>query len=67
MILQKPTAIFEGLTQEQGEDSRGYGWRCYCGVPEKSYHSDGTTGRPYSGQVYLVFVNKGVQLAMGEG
>jgi hypothetical protein len=58
MILQKPTAIFEGLTQDQDEDSRGYGWRCYCGIPEVSYHSDGTSGLPYSVQVYLVFVNE---------
>lgn len=57
MILQKPTAIFEGLTRDEDEDRRGYGWRCYCGIPEYSYHSDGTPGRPYPGQVYLVFVN----------
>ena len=57
MILQQPTAIFEGLTQDEDEDRRGYGWRCYCGVPKHSYHSDGTPGLPYPGQVYLVFVN----------
>jgi hypothetical protein len=56
-ILQKPTAVFEGLTQDEDEDRRGYGWRCYCGVPEYSYRSDGTPGPPYSAQVYLVFVN----------
>src|SRR5947209_4239027 len=56
-ILQSPTAIFEGLTQDEDEDRRGYGWRCDCGIPEQSYAADGTPGRPYPGQVYLVFVN----------
>lgn len=36
---------------------QGVGWRCYCGIPEFAYHSDGTERRPYPGQVYLVFVN----------
>jgi len=57
MILAQPTAIFEGLRKDEDEDRVGYGWRCYCGVPQKSYRSDGTEGRPYPGQVYLVFVN----------
>ncbi len=57
-ILQKPTAIFEGLRQDEDEDKRGVGWRCYCGVPPHSYRTDGTAGPPYSGQVYLVFVNR---------
>jgi hypothetical protein len=57
MILKNPTAIFEGLTKEEDEDRRGYGWRCYCGIPDESYHTDGTAGRPYPGQVYLVFLN----------
>jgi hypothetical protein len=56
-ILQKPTAIFEGLTLDEDEDKRGYGWRCYCGIPERGYNSDGTPRSPYPGQVYLVFVN----------
>ena len=56
-ILQHPTAIFEGLRQDEDEDHRGYGWRCYCGIPEHAYHSDGTARSPYPGQVYLVFVN----------
>jgi len=56
-ILKSPTAIFEGLTQEEDEDRRGYGWRCYCGIPEQSYHADGTAGLPYPNQVYLIFVN----------
>lgn len=57
MILQAPTAIFEGLRRNQDEDRRGYGWRCYRGVPEQSFRPDGTPGRPYPGQVYLVFIN----------
>ena len=55
-VLQKPQAIFEGLTQEEDEDRRGVGWRCYCGVPPHSYRTDGTEAPPYRGQVYLVFV-----------
>lgn len=56
-ILQRPTAVFEGLRRDEDEDRWGFGWRCYCGLPEHSYRSDGSTGRPYPGQVYLVFVN----------
>ena len=56
-ILQKPTAIFEGLRRDEDEDRWGYGWRCYCGVPQHSYRADGTEARPYADQVYLVFVN----------
>lgn len=57
MVLQMPTAIFEGLRRDEDEDRWGYGWRCYCGVPEHSYRPDGTQAPPYSGQVFLVFVN----------
>jgi hypothetical protein len=57
MILQEPTAVFEGLRQDEDEDRQGYGWRCYCGIPAQAYHSDGTERPPYEGQVYLVFVN----------
>jgi len=57
MILEKPTAIFEGLRRDEDEDRWGYGWRCYCGLPERSYRSDGSSAPPYFGQVYLVFVN----------
>ncbi|MHB8900294.1 MAG: hypothetical protein ACYC6Y_16210 [Thermoguttaceae bacterium] len=56
-ILQRPSAIFEGLRWDEDEDRKGVGWRCYCGVPEHAYSSDGTAIRPYAGQVYLVFVN----------
>jgi hypothetical protein len=57
-ILQKPTAVFEGLRRDEDEDRHGVGWRCYCGIPEHAYHSDGTPRSPYPGQVYLVFVNE---------
>ena len=57
-ILQAPTAIFEGLREDEDEDRRGVGWRCYCGIPDRAYHSDGTERPPYPGQVYLVFVNE---------
>lgn len=57
MILKTPTAIFEGLRRDEDEDRRGYGWRCYCGVPEQSFRADGASAPPYRGQVYLVFVN----------
>ncbi len=56
-ILQKPTAIFEGLTQDEDEDRRGFGWRCYCGIPSRAYHPDGTARAAYPDQVFLVFVN----------
>jgi hypothetical protein len=57
-VLQEPTAIFEGLREDEDEDRRGVGWRCYCGLPDRAYHSDGTERLPYSRQVYLVFVNE---------
>lgn len=56
-ILQNPTAIFEGLCEDEDEDRRGYGWRCYCGVPGQAFHADGTARAPWPDQVYLVFVN----------
>lgn len=45
-ILQKPTAIFEGLRRDEDEDRQGYGWRCYCGVPEHSFRRDGMSAPP---------------------
>ena len=57
-ILQTPTAIFEGIRQEEDEDQRGVGWRCYCGVPTCAYRADGTEVNAYPGQVFLVFVNQ---------
>ena len=56
-ILQKPTAIFEGLKSDEDEDRRGVGWRCYCGVPPVAYRTDGSERPPWPGQVFLVFVN----------
>lgn len=41
-ILQKPTAIFEGLQNDEDEDKRGVGWRCYCGTPAVAYRADGS-------------------------
>jgi hypothetical protein len=58
MILQSPTAIFEGLRLDEDEDPKGVGWRCYCGIPKNSYSADGAAGAPYRNQVYLVFVNE---------
>ena len=55
--MQNPTAIFEGLREAEDEDRRGVGWLCYCGVPSKAYHADGTPRAAYPLQVYLVFVN----------
>ncbi len=57
MILQHPTAIFEGLRHDEDEDLKGVGWRCYCGIPDNAYYSDGTERSPFPDQVYLVFVN----------
>lgn len=57
MILQKPSAIFEGLRRDEDDDRWGCGWRCYCGVPDTAYTTDGTQRPPYQGQVYLVFIN----------
>lgn len=56
-ILQSPTAVFEGLRQDEDEDRRGVGWRCYCGIPQSAYHTDGSERPPYPNQVFLVFVN----------
>jgi len=58
MILQKPTAIFEGLRRDEDEDRDVAGWLCYCGVPPHAYHADGTQRDPFPNQVYLVFVNE---------
>lgn len=57
IILQKPTAIFEGLRSDNDEDRRGYGWRCYVGLPLCHYRQDGEQVDPLDGMVYVVFVN----------
>ena len=56
-VLQKPTAVFQGLRSEEDEDLRGVGWRCYCGTPVVAYRKDGSERVPWPGQVFLVFVN----------
>jgi len=48
-ILQRPTAIFEGLKRDQDEDQSGAGWRCYCGTPSHSYRANGVEAPPYPG------------------
>lgn len=53
----KADSHFEGIRSDEDEDRWGYGWRCYCGIPEQSFRTDGSAARPYTGQVYLVFVN----------
>ena len=47
-----------GLGSEADEDKRGVGWRCYCGLPDRSYAADGEKCPPRRGQVYLVFINE---------
>jgi len=56
-VLQSPAAVFEGLKEDDDEDRRGAGWRCYCGIPDKAYYSDGSQRSPYPDQVFLVFIN----------
>ncbi len=56
-ILQAPTAVFEGIRTDGDEPRKGVGWRCYCGIPDRAYHSDGSERSPYPNQVFLVFVN----------
>lgn len=56
-ILQKPTAIFEGLRQDEDEDRRGVGWRCYCGIPSVAYRTDGSECQPWPDEVFLIFIN----------
>jgi len=55
--LQKPTAIFEGLTEERDEDRRGVGWLCYCSKPAFRFDEDGNRLPVIDGRVFLVFVN----------
>lgn len=57
-VLARPQAVFQGLCQDVDEDARGYGWRCYVGVPPHGYRADGTEVLPWPGQVFLVFVNQ---------
>jgi len=57
-VLQCRGSVFEGFRSDEDEDKRGVGWRCYCGVPDRSYSPDGERCPPRRGQVYLVFVNE---------
>jgi hypothetical protein len=57
-VLQCRGPVFEGLSSDADEDVRGTGWRCYCGLPDRSYSPDGDKRPPRRGQVYLVFVNE---------
>jgi hypothetical protein len=57
-VLQQQGPVFEGLCTDTDEDRRGVGWRCYCGVPDRSYTAEGEKCPPRRGQVYLVFVNE---------
>ncbi len=56
-ILQHPTSVFEGLCLDEDEDTRGYGWRCYCGIPENDYSRDGEELEPRDNRIFVVFVN----------
>ena len=56
-ILQRPTAIFEGLRSDNDKDRRGFGWRCYVGLPSCCYRRDGEQTEPPKGMVFMVFVN----------
>lgn len=58
LILKKPLAIFEGLRSDKDEPKRrGYGWRCYCGIPPYAYNKDGHIIPVWPNEVFLVFVN----------
>jgi hypothetical protein len=57
-VLQCRGPVFEGFRKEEDEDKRGVGWRCYCGIPDRSYSQDGERCPPRRKQVYLVFVNE---------
>lgn len=58
-ILERPSAIFEGLKRDQDEDSMGApGWRCYCGRPSVAFNRDGSERRPFPQQIFMVFVNQ---------
>ncbi len=58
-VLDKPTAIFQGLLSDDDEDKFGDvgGWLCYLGQPCYAYDD---SGRPYpvrEGLRYLIFLN----------
>lgn len=58
MILQRPVGIFEGLCEDKDEEGcRGYGWRCYCGIPDYAYNRKGEKISPWPNEVFLVFID----------
>lgn len=60
MILQNPTAVFEGLRRGSDEDrlpNDDSGWRCYCGRPSVAYDGNGKEMPPWPDEVFLVFVS----------
>lgn len=59
IILQEPKAIFEGLCCDNDEPrGRGYGWRCYSGIPPYAYNVEGIRISAWPDEVFLVFVNR---------
>lgn len=56
-ILLRPTGVFEGLCSDDDEDARGYGWRCYCGMPSCRYGANGEKLPVPQNRVFLAFVN----------
>jgi hypothetical protein len=57
-MLQRPVAVFRGLMRDSDEPHAGFGWYCYCGVPDVAYSQDGTPRPPRPNRVFLVFVNE---------
>lgn len=56
-VLLRPTGVFEGLCWDNDEDARGFGWRCYCGIPSRRYRADGEEILVPEDRIFLVFVN----------
>ena len=60
-VLQRPTAIFEGIRHEPDDDGRSDGWLCYCGRPAVRHwpnNPDNRPGPPRPNHVFVVFVNR---------
>ena len=56
-VLKRPSAVFEGLTNDKDHDPRGTGWRCYIGKPDKCFEDDGKQTIPRRDLLLAVFVN----------
>jgi hypothetical protein len=56
-VLQQHGPVGEGLRRDEDEDARGVGWRCSCGLPDRSSTPDGERCPPRRERVFLVFVN----------